>query len=145
MTQIAPITFATRFRGFLPVVIDVETGGFNSQTDALLEIAAVFLEMRSDGTLAELLWRPSGGAKIPFSEAVLADRSTYVRMAGREVFKHAVGMITEAKQAQKILDDGDADVVIMARELLRDPYFPRRAAKELGATITPPLQYSRAW
>ncbi len=51
MTQIAPITFATRFRGFLPVVIDVETGGFNSQTDALLEIAAVFLEMRSDGTL----------------------------------------------------------------------------------------------
>jgi ribonuclease T len=51
MTQIAPITFATRFRGFLPVVIDVETGGFNSQTDALLEIAAVFIEMRSDGTL----------------------------------------------------------------------------------------------
>src|SRR5260370_38280255 len=51
MTQIAPITFATRFRGFLPVVIDVETGGFNWQTDALLEIAAVFLEMRSDGTL----------------------------------------------------------------------------------------------
>ena len=52
MTQIAPITFATRFRGFLPVVIDVETGGFNPQTDALLEIAAVFLDMRSDGTLA---------------------------------------------------------------------------------------------
>jgi ribonuclease T len=50
--QLGPITFATRFRGFLPVVIDVETGGFNSQTDALLEIAAVFLEMRSDGTLA---------------------------------------------------------------------------------------------
>jgi ribonuclease T len=52
MSQLPPITFATRFRGFLPVVIDVETGGFNSQTDALLEIAAVFLEMRSDGTLA---------------------------------------------------------------------------------------------
>jgi ribonuclease T len=52
LMQIAPITFATRFRGFLPVVIDVETGGFNCQTDALLEIAAVFVEMRSDGTLA---------------------------------------------------------------------------------------------
>src|ERR1039457_5065909 len=52
MTQILPITFATRFRGFLPVVIDVETGGFNSQTDALLEIAAVMIEMRSDGSLA---------------------------------------------------------------------------------------------
>ena len=50
--QLAPITYATRFRGFLPVVVDVETGGFNSQTDALLEIAAVFVEMRSDGTLA---------------------------------------------------------------------------------------------
>jgi ribonuclease T len=46
-----PITFATRFRGFLPVVIDIESGGFNHQTDALLEIAAVLLEMRSDGTL----------------------------------------------------------------------------------------------
>ena len=52
MTQLPPITFATRFRGFLPVVVDVETGGFNHQTDALLEIAAVLLEMRSDGTLA---------------------------------------------------------------------------------------------
>jgi ribonuclease T len=52
MTAIEPITFATRFRGFLPVVVDVETGGFNSKTDALLEIAAVFVEMRSDGTLA---------------------------------------------------------------------------------------------
>ncbi|HMK85356.1 MAG TPA: ribonuclease T [Steroidobacteraceae bacterium] len=51
MTQLPPITFATRFRGFLPVVIDVETGGFNPQTDALLEIAAVLIEMRSDGTL----------------------------------------------------------------------------------------------
>jgi ribonuclease T len=51
MMQLPPITFATRFRGFLPVVIDVETGGFNHQTDALLEIAAVLLEMRSDGTL----------------------------------------------------------------------------------------------
>jgi ribonuclease T len=51
MTQLPPITFATRFRAFLPVVVDVETGGFNSQTDALLEIAAVLIEMRSDGTL----------------------------------------------------------------------------------------------
>jgi len=40
-----------RFRGFLPVVVDVETGGFNPDTDALLEIAAVLLELRPDGTL----------------------------------------------------------------------------------------------
>ena len=42
---------ARRFRGFLPVVIDVETGGFHSATDALLEIAAVLIEMEPDGTL----------------------------------------------------------------------------------------------
>jgi 3-oxoacyl-[acyl-carrier-protein] synthase-3 len=52
--------------------------------------------MRSDGTLAELLWRPSGGAKVPFSETVLEDRSSYLKMAGREVFKHAVRQMSEA-------------------------------------------------
>lgn len=43
---------ANRFRGFLPVVVDVETGGFNSKTDALLEIAAVLLEMDDEGLLS---------------------------------------------------------------------------------------------
>ncbi len=43
-------SIANRFRGFLPVVVDVETGGFNSKTDALLEIAAVLLETEDDGT-----------------------------------------------------------------------------------------------
>lgn len=45
-------TMASRFRGFLPVVIDVETGGFNHQTDALLEISAVLLRMDEQGNLA---------------------------------------------------------------------------------------------
>jgi len=44
-------TIKDRFRGFLPVVVDVETGGFNNQTDALLEIAAVIIDMEEDGTL----------------------------------------------------------------------------------------------
>jgi 3-oxoacyl-[acyl-carrier-protein] synthase III len=52
--------------------------------------------MRSDGTLADLLYRPSGGTSIPFSEAVLSDRSHYVSMAGREVFKHAVRSMADA-------------------------------------------------
>ena len=42
---------ASRFRGFLPVVIDVECGGFNPNTDALLEIAAVLIEIQGDGSL----------------------------------------------------------------------------------------------
>ena len=46
-----PFAICERFRGFLPVVVDVETGGFNSRTDALLEIAAVFLDAHDDGTL----------------------------------------------------------------------------------------------
>ncbi len=52
--------------------------------------------MRSDGTLADLLYRPAGGASIPFSEQVLADRSQFVKMAGREVFKHAVRSMADA-------------------------------------------------
>jgi len=58
--------------------------------------------MRSDGTLAELLWRPGGGATVPFTEAVLMDRSHFVKMAGREVFKHAVRSMSEA--ADRALD-----------------------------------------
>jgi ribonuclease T len=46
------IKMANRFRGFLPVVVDVETGGFNSETDALLEIAAVLLDFNGSGDLA---------------------------------------------------------------------------------------------
>ena len=57
----------------------------------------------------------------------------------------AVGLITQSQQAQDILDHGDADVIVMAREFLRDPYFPRRAAKELGVDIVVPEQYARAW
>lgn len=53
---------------------------------------------RSDGSLKELLWRPSGGVAEPFSAEVLAQRSQYVRMQGREVFKHAVRSMAEASQ-----------------------------------------------
>ncbi len=57
----------------------------------------------------------------------------------------AVGLITDARQAEAIVERGDADLVAMARELLRDPYFPRRAAAELGVHIEAPKQYQRAW
>jgi len=58
--------------------------------------------IRSDGTLAELLYRPAGGARIPFTDAVLDDRSHFVKMAGREVFKHAVRSMSDA--ADRALD-----------------------------------------
>lgn len=46
-----PVAMRDRFRGFLPVIVDVETGGFNAQTDALLEIAAVSVRMNDSGAL----------------------------------------------------------------------------------------------
>jgi len=57
----------------------------------------------------------------------------------------AVGMITEPEQADAIVREGRADVVLLAREFLRDPYFPLRAARKLGVEIKPPVQYGRAW
>ena len=48
---------STRFRGFLPVVVDLETGGFNARTDALLEIAAVLLTMDEDGIIKTIVMR----------------------------------------------------------------------------------------
>ena len=64
-----PSLMAQRFRSFMPVVIDVECGGFNPNTDALLEIAAVLIEIQADGSLARgQSWRyhihPFPGAKI---------------------------------------------------------------------------------
>ena len=56
----------------------------------------------------------------------------------------AVGLITEPAQAQAIVAEGQADLVFLGRELLRDPRWPLRAAKELGAVIPWPAQYARA-
>jgi 2,4-dienoyl-CoA reductase-like NADH-dependent reductase (Old Yellow Enzyme family) len=59
----------------------------------------------------------------------------------------AVGLITEAAQAQAILHEGKADLILLARALLRDPYWPLHAAAELGRTgaLAIPPQYDRAW
>jgi 2,4-dienoyl-CoA reductase-like NADH-dependent reductase (Old Yellow Enzyme family) len=55
----------------------------------------------------------------------------------------AVGLITDAHQAEAILANGDADLIFIGRKLLRDPYFPLQAAAALGVTITWPKQYER--
>jgi 2,4-dienoyl-CoA reductase-like NADH-dependent reductase (Old Yellow Enzyme family) len=56
----------------------------------------------------------------------------------------AVGLITTAQQAEEILINKKADLIIIARESLRDPYFPLHAAKILGDDIKWPVQYERA-
>jgi 2,4-dienoyl-CoA reductase-like NADH-dependent reductase (Old Yellow Enzyme family) len=57
----------------------------------------------------------------------------------------AVGMIVAPEQADHIIRTGQADLVFLAREMLRDPYWPRRAAQALGVKLDAPKQYSRAW
>jgi 2,4-dienoyl-CoA reductase-like NADH-dependent reductase (Old Yellow Enzyme family) len=76
------------------------------------------------------------GYQVPFAARIRRDA---------QIATGAVGLITDAEQAAHIVATGEADVVLMARESLRDPYFPRRAAQVLGATIEPPVQYQRAW
>ncbi|MGF2616971.1 NADPH dehydrogenase NamA [Rossellomorea vietnamensis] len=62
-----------------------------------------------------------------------------------EIPTGAVGLITSGIQAEEILQNERADLILLAREFLRDPYWPRTAAKELGVEIEPPKQYDRAW
>lgn len=64
---------------------------------------------------------------------------------GANVATGAVGLITTGLQAEEILQSERADVILLGRELLRDPYWPRRAAKELGETLEAPVQYQRGW
>ena len=69
-------------------------------------------------------------------------RSGFAAKAG--ILTGAVGLITEPRQANDIIASGQADLVLLARQLLRDPYWPLRAARELGAEPAWPLQYLRA-
>jgi len=54
-------------------------------------------------------------------------------------------MITRPEHADAIVRNGDADLVLLGRELLRDPHWPLRAARALGHDLAPPPQYLRAW
>jgi 2,4-dienoyl-CoA reductase-like NADH-dependent reductase (Old Yellow Enzyme family) len=76
------------------------------------------------------------GYQVPFAERIR-------REAG--IMTGAVGLITTAQQAEGILASGKADLVLLAREMLRDPYFALRAARELGEKASVPAQYARAW
>jgi len=83
-------------------------------------------------------------AKIPVGPGYQVPFAARVR-GGAQIATGAVGLITEPQQAADVIERGEADLVLIARESLRDPYFPRRAAKELGAAIDAPVQYGRAW
>ena len=94
------------------------------------------IDCSSGGNVPNATIPVAPGYQVPFAARIRRD-------AG--IATGAVGLITDARQAEDILERGDADLVFIARELLRDPYFPRRAAAELGMHIEPPVQYGRAW
>jgi 2,4-dienoyl-CoA reductase-like NADH-dependent reductase (Old Yellow Enzyme family) len=83
------------------------------------------------------------GARIPLKPGYQVEFAEAVKQQA-EIPTGAVGLITEAKQADEIIQTGQADVVLLARELLRDPHFPLRAAHELGYEVKWPEQYERA-
>jgi 2,4-dienoyl-CoA reductase-like NADH-dependent reductase (Old Yellow Enzyme family) len=76
------------------------------------------------------------GYQVPFAARIRREA---------DVATAAVGLITTPAQAERIIAEGEADVVLVARESLRDPNFPLRAAKALGAAAPVPAQYARAW
>jgi len=82
---------------------------------------------------AKIPWRP--GYQVTFSERIKKE-------AG--ILTSAVGLITEVEQAEHILKKGEADLILIARESLREPYFALKAAAVLGDEIVWPIQYSRA-
>jgi NADPH2 dehydrogenase len=76
------------------------------------------------------------GYQVGFSETI---------KHGADIPTGAVGLITTGNQAEEILQNNRGDLIFLARELLRDPYWPRTAANQLNVSIEPPKQYDRAW
>lgn len=101
----------------------------------LKEKAVDVLDVTSGGLVSQQKITAGPAYQLPFASRVKKETG---------ILTSTVGMITNAVQAESILVNGDADLIMMARELLRDPYFPLKAAHELKATIAWPKQYERA-
>ena len=129
----------------LPLIVrlsatDWVDGGWNAddtvQLAALLKARGVDLVDCSSGGLSPLQQiAVAPGYQVPFAARVR-------REAG--IATAAVGLITEPAHAERIVQEGDADMVLMARELLRNPRWPLLAAHALGASGPWPDQYLRA-
>lgn len=101
----------------------------------LSELGVDFIDCSSGGAVPKAKIELVPGYQVPFARAIK-------REAG--IMTGAVGLITEARQANTIVAAGSADAVLIARQFLRDPYFPLHAAQELGVDIEWPVQYARA-
>ncbi|WP_298064690.1 NADH:flavin oxidoreductase/NADH oxidase [uncultured Rikenella sp.] len=93
------------------------------------------IDVSSGGLVPEAAIPAGPGYQVPFAAAIR--KETGIKTG-------AVGLITEPAQAESILEAGDADLILLGREMLRDPYFPLRAASELYEDQPWPVQYARA-
>jgi 2,4-dienoyl-CoA reductase-like NADH-dependent reductase (Old Yellow Enzyme family) len=93
------------------------------------------LDVSTGGNVSGVRIPVGPGYQVPFAARVKAETSLPVA---------AVGLITDAEQAAKILANDEADAVLLGRELLRNPSFARLAARELGAEVHVPDQYHRS-
>jgi 2,4-dienoyl-CoA reductase-like NADH-dependent reductase (Old Yellow Enzyme family) len=101
----------------------------------LLTHGVDLLDVSSGGNAAEAKISTGPGYQVPFASRVRAETDLPVA---------AVGQITDPEQAESILTSGQADAVLLGRELLRNPYWPQHAARALGTQIRRPDQYHRA-
>ena len=102
---------------------------------SLGKLGVDLVDCSSGGNVADAKIPLGPGYQVPFAERIRRDA---------RIMTGAVGMITEADQADKIIRGGQADIVLLAREMLRDPYWPLHAAARLGKTVSWPAQYLRA-
>jgi 2,4-dienoyl-CoA reductase-like NADH-dependent reductase (Old Yellow Enzyme family) len=94
------------------------------------------MDCSSGGLVPDAKIKVEPGYQVPFAEKI---------RHGADIATAAVGFITEPKQADDIIRGGRADLVLLARQMLVDPYWPAHAAKALGYKLPPPNQYARAW
>jgi len=104
---------------------------------ALKEVGVDVIDCSSGGNSPLQRVRDEPGYQVPFSERV--------RETGATIATAAVGRITEPEQAEKILRDGQADLILMAREFLREPYWPLKCARHFDLPVHCPPQYQRAF
>jgi len=119
---------------------DWTEGGWNENDS--VQLAAVLKKMEIDlidCSTAGII----PGVKIPVETGYQVRFAAQIKKE-TGILTGAVGMINDAKQAEEILATEKADLIVMAREMLRDPYFPLHAAKQLGAEVEWPVQYVRA-
>lgn len=119
---------------------DWAEGGWNIeeavQLSAILKQEGVDLIDSSSGGLVPYQKIPLGpGYQVGFAERIKTETG---------ILTGAVGLLTEAQQAEDILQKGQADIILIARQSLREPYFAFEAAKVLGDSVEWPLQYLRA-